>query len=50
MTDCDKCGKEMLIRDSKRGKFYACSGFPKCRNTKPLEKEEDNDKKTKKDK
>lgn len=33
---CDKCGKPMVIRDGRRGKFIACSGFPKCRNTKPL--------------
>ncbi len=33
---CDKCGKPMVIRMGKYGKFLACSGFPKCKNTKPL--------------
>jgi len=33
---CEKCGKPMLIRVSKTGRFLACSGFPECRNTKPL--------------
>ncbi len=35
---CDKCGKPMLIRSGKRGKFVACSGYPRCRNTHPIEK------------
>ena len=33
---CEKCGKGMLIRRSRFGRFLACSGFPECRNTKPL--------------
>jgi len=36
---CDKCGKPMLVRMSKNGKFLACSGFPKCRNTMPINEE-----------
>ena len=36
--NCDRCGKPMVIRNGKRGKFIACSGFPRCRNTKPAEK------------
>ncbi len=36
---CEKCGHKMLIRDGKFGKFLACSNFPKCKNTKPLESE-----------
>ncbi len=41
MTDikCEKCGEPMLIRQGKFGKFYACSGFPKCRNTKALDQD-----------
>lgn len=41
MTDikCDKCGSPMLIREGKFGKFYACSAFPKCRNTKALDQD-----------
>jgi DNA topoisomerase-1 len=31
--DCDECGKPMVIRNGKRGKFLGCSGYPKCRNT-----------------
>ena len=34
---CEKCGSPMVIRLSKRGRFLACSGFPKCRNTRPLD-------------
>jgi DNA topoisomerase-1 len=34
---CDKCGAEMVIRWGRRGKFLACSAFPKCRNARPLE-------------
>jgi DNA topoisomerase-1 len=33
---CEKCGKPMVIRSSRRGKFLGCSGFPKCRGTKQL--------------
>jgi len=34
---CPECGKPMLVRFSKRGKFLGCSGFPDCRVTMPLE-------------
>jgi DNA topoisomerase-1 len=30
---CDDCGKPMIIRNSKRGYFLGCSGYPKCKNT-----------------
>lgn len=33
---CDKCGKPMVIRYGRFGKFLACSGFPDCKNTKAL--------------
>ncbi len=33
---CDKCGRPMVIKLGKFGKFLACSGFPECRNSKPL--------------
>ncbi len=33
---CEKCGKPMVIRFGRFGKFIACSGYPDCRNTKPL--------------
>jgi DNA topoisomerase I len=31
--DCDECGKPMVIRAGRRGKFLGCSGYPKCKNT-----------------
>jgi len=31
--DCEECGKPMIIREGRRGKFLGCSGYPKCRNT-----------------
>ncbi len=34
---CEKCGKPMLIKMGRFGKFIACSGFPACRNTKRIE-------------
>ncbi len=33
---CDKCGKMMVIKYGKYGKFLACPGFPECQNAKPL--------------
>ncbi|TET10199.1 MAG: type I DNA topoisomerase [Candidatus Atribacteria bacterium] len=33
---CDKCGRKMLIKNGRFGKFLACSGFPICKNTKPF--------------
>jgi DNA topoisomerase-1 len=35
---CPKCGKPMVIRDSRRGRFVACSGFPECRTTFSIDK------------
>ena len=34
--DCEKCGKKMLIRHGRYGKFLACSDYPTCENTKPI--------------
>ncbi len=34
---CEKCGKQMVIKLGRFGKFLACSGFPECRNTKNLQ-------------
>ena len=36
---CDLCGKPMVIKSGKYGKFLACSGFPDCRGTKRLVKD-----------
>jgi len=33
---CEKCGRHMVVKIGKYGKFLACPGFPECRNTKPL--------------
>ena len=33
---CPKCGSPLLIRLGRFGKFYACSGFPKCKYTESL--------------
>ncbi len=33
---CDKCGKPMVIKRGRFGKFIACSGFPDCKNTKRI--------------
>ncbi|MFD1317645.1 type I DNA topoisomerase [Loigolactobacillus zhaoyuanensis] len=37
--DCDICGAPMVIKLGRYGKFYACSRFPDCRNTKAITKE-----------
>ena len=36
---CEKCGKPMIIKYGRFGKFMACSGFPDCKNTKKIAKE-----------
>jgi len=33
---CEKCGRNMVIKHGRYGRFLACPGFPDCRNTKPL--------------
>ncbi|MDD2371408.1 MAG: type I DNA topoisomerase [Firmicutes bacterium] len=33
---CEKCGRNMVIKNGRFGKFLACPGFPECRNTKVL--------------
>ncbi len=42
MTDekCEKCGRPMLARWGRFGRFLACSGFPECRSTRPLDGDE----------
>jgi DNA topoisomerase-1 len=37
---CEKCGKPMVIRLGRYGKFLACSGYPECKSTRPLKSEE----------
>lgn len=36
---CEKCGRTMVYKMGRFGKFLACSGFPECRNAKPIVKE-----------
>jgi DNA topoisomerase-1 len=33
---CEKCGRPMVIKLGKYGRFLACTGFPECRNARPL--------------
>ncbi len=35
---CELCGKPMAIKDGRFGQFLACTGFPDCKNTKPIVK------------
>lgn len=38
---CEKCGRNMVIKRGRFGKFLACPGYPECKNTKPLLEEID---------
>ena len=38
---CELCGKPMIIKWGRNGRFMACSGYPTCRNTKPLPGEQE---------
>jgi len=38
---CPKCGGQILIKQSRFGKFYACSNFPDCRHTESIVKSTD---------
>ena len=33
---CEKCGKPMAVKHGRFGVFAACTGYPECKNTKPL--------------
>ncbi|HZR47714.1 MAG TPA: type I DNA topoisomerase, partial [Candidatus Manganitrophaceae bacterium] len=33
---CEKCGKPMMIKTGRFGRFMACSGYPECENTKAI--------------
>jgi DNA topoisomerase I len=37
---CEKCGKPMVIRLGRYGKFLACTGYPECKATRPLKAED----------
>jgi DNA topoisomerase-1 len=34
---CDQCGKKMVKKFGRRGPFFACSGYPECKFTRPIE-------------
>jgi len=36
---CEKCGKSMVIKLGRFGKFLSCTGYPECKNAKPLNEE-----------
>jgi DNA topoisomerase-1 len=38
---CEVCGKPMVVRWGRFGRFLACSGFPECRSARPLPGEEE---------
>lgn len=38
---CEKCGKNMIIKKGRYGKFLACPGYPECKNTKAIVEELD---------
>jgi len=33
---CDKCGKPMIVKRGRFGRFLACSGYPECKNARPM--------------
>ena len=33
---CEKCGRNMIVKSGRFGKFLACPGYPECKNTKPV--------------
>ena len=38
---CEACGKPMIIKWGRNGRFMACSGYPTCKTTKPLKEEQE---------
>ena len=36
---CDLCGRNMVVKSGRFGKFLACPGYPECKNTKPIVQE-----------
>ena len=37
---CEKCGRKMVVKTGRFGKFLACPGYPECKNTKPIPEDE----------
>jgi len=38
---CEECGRHMVIKWGRNGRFLACPGYPECKNTKPLNGEQE---------
>ncbi len=38
--NCPECGKELIVKWGRNGKFVGCTGYPECTFTKPLEEED----------
>jgi DNA topoisomerase-1 len=38
---CENCGKPMAVKNGRYGKFLACTGYPDCKTTKPIQKKVD---------
>ena len=34
---CEKCGKNMVVKEGRFGKFLGCSGYPECSHTRPID-------------
>jgi DNA topoisomerase-1 len=43
---CDICGAPMVVKWSRRGRFLACSRYPDCKNTKPIDSQDDHNQPT----
>lgn len=37
---CPKCGKELVVKWGRNGRFIACTGYPDCRHTQPLDEQD----------
>ncbi len=40
-VECEECGRNMVVKWGRNGRFLACPGYPQCKNTKPLEEDEE---------
>ncbi|MFH1568022.1 MAG: type I DNA topoisomerase [Gemmatimonadota bacterium] len=38
---CEECGRKMVVKWGRNGRFLACPGYPQCKNTKPLEEDQE---------
>ena len=40
-VECEECGRNMVVKWGRNGRFLACPGYPQCKNTKPLDHEKE---------